>query len=76
MKINMGTLDRILRTTIAVLLGVLYYMGTLSGIVGIIALVVVAVLLLTSLFSFCPIYAIVGLSTCSNKEHNKAEGDK
>ena len=65
MKLNMGSADRIIRAIIAITLGVLYYynIGFMTGLLGIILLVVAAVFLLTSLVSFCPLYAIIGLST-------------
>jgi hypothetical protein len=65
MKLNMGSADRIIRTIIAITLGVLYYykVGFMTGTIGIVLLVVAAVFLLTSLVSFCPLYPIFGLST-------------
>lgn len=64
MQKNMGTLDRVIRLLIAAVAVFLFYNGTLSGTVGIVALVVAAVFTLTSVVSFCPIYKLVGLSTC------------
>lgn len=64
MQKNMGTLDRVVRLLIAAVAVFLFYNGTLSGTVGIVALVVAAVFTLTSVVRFCPIYKLVGLSTC------------
>ncbi len=64
MKKNMGNLDRILRIVVAAVLAVLYFNGTLAGTLGIVALVVAVVFLLTSAVGFCPLYRLVGLSTC------------
>lgn len=64
MKKNMGSVDRILRLVIAAIAVFLYFNGTLTGTLGIVALAVAAIFTLTSLISFCPLYAIVGLSTC------------
>lgn len=64
MKKNMGTLDRILRTLIAVVMVVLYMNGIISGTVGIVLMVLSGVFVLTSLVSFCPLYAPFGISTC------------
>jgi hypothetical protein len=36
MKKNMGNLDRIIRTALAVVVGVLYFNGTLGGTLGIV----------------------------------------
>jgi hypothetical protein len=63
----MGSYDRVIRLIIAVVVGVLYYMGVLPGTVGIILLILSAIFLLTSLVSFCPLYTIFGLSTKSKE---------
>jgi hypothetical protein len=64
MKKNMGNLDRIIRTVIALVAAALYFANVLTGAIGIVALVVAVVFLLTSAVGFCPIYRLVGLSTC------------
>ena len=64
MKKNMGSIDRILRILIAAVIGFLYYNGTLTGTTGIVALVLAVVFTLTSLMGSCPLYQMVGLSTC------------
>ena len=68
MKPNMGGIDRIIRIVVAAIVAVLYFNGTLSGTVGIVALVLAAVFVLTSLVSFCPLYTLVGLNTCPVKK--------
>jgi hypothetical protein len=68
MKKNMGTTDRIIRIIIAAVVAVLYFTGTVSGTLGIVLLVLAGVFLLTSVISFCPLYAPFGLSTCKPKE--------
>lgn len=64
MKKNMGATDRIIRILIAAIAVFLYSNGTLTGTVGIAALVVAGVFALTSLISFCPLYTLVGMNTC------------
>lgn len=64
MKKNMGTTDRIIRVLVAVVLGVLYYTQIISGTIGIALLVVAGIFVLTSVVSFCPLYAPLGISTC------------
>lgn len=66
MKKNMGSTDRVTRLVIAAIAIFLFFNGTLTGTLGIVALVVAAIFTLTSLVSFCPLYAIVGLSTNKN----------
>jgi hypothetical protein len=72
MKKNMGTADRIIRVIIAAIVAVLYFTGTITGTLGIILLVLAGVFVLTSLISFCPLYAPFGLSTCRVKEKKQS----
>jgi len=65
MKKNMGSADRFIRVAIAIAVAALYFTGVISGTLGIVLLVVAGIFLLTSLVSFCPLYAPFGLSTCS-----------
>ncbi|NBB31706.1 DUF2892 domain-containing protein [Cellulophaga sp. BC115SP] len=64
MKKNMGSTDKLIRIIIAIIVAVLYFTGTLTGTVGIIAVVIAGVFVLTSLISFCPLYTLLGISTC------------
>ncbi|MBT8179746.1 MAG: DUF2892 domain-containing protein [Eudoraea sp.] len=68
MKKNMGSADRIIRTIVAIVLGILYYTDVISGTVGLVLVILAGVFLLTSLVSFCPLYAPFGISTCAVKE--------
>ena len=68
MKKNMGGADRIIRVILAVIFSVLYFTGTIPGTIGIVLMVLSIVFVLTSLVSFCPLYAIVGLNTCPAKK--------
>ncbi len=61
---NMGTLDRIIRVTIAVVIAVLYFSGNLSGLAAVILGILAVIFVLTSIVSFCPLYLPIGLSTC------------
>ena len=63
MKPNIGTTDRIIRAVLAIILAVLYFSGTVTGTLGIILLVLAGVFLLTSMISFCPLYAPFKFST-------------
>lgn len=64
MKKNMSSADRIIRLIISVIMVALYFTNVVGGTIGIILLVVAGVFTLTSLISFCPLYAIFGISTC------------
>ncbi len=63
MKKNMGTLDRIIRVVIALAIGVLYFMGMISGTAAIILGVLAVIFLATSLVSTCPLYLPFNIST-------------
>lgn len=67
MKKNMGTVDRVFRVIVAAIIAALYFTGTLTGTLGLVLLVLAGVFVATSLVSFCPLYSLVGLSTCPVK---------
>jgi fatty acid desaturase len=64
MKKNMGSSDKIIRFILAAIFVGLYFTGTVTGTWGIVLLVLAGVFVLTSMVSFCPLYAPFGLSTC------------
>jgi len=63
MKLNMGTIDRIIRLIAVVIIAALYLSGQLSGLAAIILGIVAVALLVTSVIGWCPAYAPFGLST-------------
>ncbi len=63
MKPNMGTVDRILRIVVALVIIGLYFAKQITGTAAIILLVLAGVFILTSFMSFCPLYLPFGLST-------------
>ncbi|MEI6277159.1 MAG: DUF2892 domain-containing protein [Prolixibacteraceae bacterium] len=63
MKANIGTLDRIIRVLVAVVIAILYFTGVVSGTAAIVLLILAGVFVLTSLIKFCPLYLPFGLST-------------
>lgn len=63
MKPNMGTIDRILRIVVALVIIGLYFAQQITGTAAIILLVLAGVFILTSFMSFCPLYLPFGLST-------------
>ena len=71
MKKNMGTIDKVVRVTIAAIIAILYFTNAITGTLGIVLLILAGVFALTSLISFCPIYRIFGLSTCPVKVKSK-----
>jgi len=67
MKKNMGSADKVIRLLLAVVFAVLYFTGTIVGTPGLVLLVLGGVFAATSLVSFCPLYTLVGISTCPKK---------
>ncbi|MBP1711736.1 MAG: hypothetical protein H6Q49_1938 [Deltaproteobacteria bacterium] len=63
MKKNMGTIDRIIRTVLAIAVGVLYMTGNITGFAAIILGVLAIVFIITSLIGFCPLYVPLKIST-------------
>ncbi len=63
----MGTIDRVIRVLIAAVIAILYFTNQISGTTAIILLVFAGIFILTSLISFCPLYAPFGISTCKKK---------
>ncbi|MBX7204734.1 MAG: DUF2892 domain-containing protein [Bacteroidia bacterium] len=68
MKRNMGNADRVIRLIISAIIAVLYFNGTITGTLGLVLIVLAAVFTLTAIMSFCPLYTLVGLSTCAAKK--------
>ena len=60
---NLGTVDRIIRFVAAVVIGILYFTGVISGTLAIVLGVLAVILLVTSIIGFCPLYAPFKLST-------------
>jgi hypothetical protein len=63
MKKNMGSIDRVIRILIAVVIGILYFVNIISGTLAIILLIFAVVFIITSFISFCPLYLPFGIST-------------
>jgi hypothetical protein len=60
MKKNLGNVDRVLRIAFAVVVAILFFTKEISGLTGIILLVIAGILALTGFVSFCPIYWAFG----------------
>ena len=71
MKKNMGNSDRIVRLLVAVVVAVLYFTNTITGTWAIVLLVIAGVFVLTSLVSFCPLYTLVGINTCTTTKNKQ-----
>jgi uncharacterized protein (DUF58 family) len=67
MKKNMGTIDRLIRTLVAVVIGFLLLLGKISGFLAVVFGIFAVVLLLTSAIGWCPLYSPLGISTKREK---------
>jgi hypothetical protein len=63
MKSNMGSLDKIARVMLSILLVFLFATDAIQGTLGWIVVAVAVVFTLTSIVGFCPLYTIFGIST-------------
>lgn len=68
MKNNVGNTDKIIRLIIALVLGGLYFAEIVTGALGIVLLILAAVMILTALSGFCPLYTLFGLNTCEQEK--------
>ena len=68
MKKNMGSIDRISRIIFALAIGVLYFTKAIEGTAALVLGIFAIIFLITSFISFCPLYALFGISTSKKKE--------
>ena len=68
MKKNMGSVDKMIRIIIAIVIAILYYTNVISGTTAIVLSVVALIFAITSFISFCPLYTLLGISTCKVKK--------
>jgi hypothetical protein len=59
----MGNLDRIIRVALAAVFAFLYFSNTVTGVLGIVLLVLGAVFVLTSTVAVCPLYMPFKITT-------------
>jgi len=71
MEKNMGTIDRIIRILVAIIIAGLYFANIINGTLAIVLLIVAGIFILTSFISFCPLYLPFKISTIK-KDKNKA----
>ena len=71
MKHNMGTVDRIVRGVIAVILAYLVFSKTMSGVLAVILGIVAIAMAVTAVFAYCPLYPLRGIKTCRCDDHEE-----
>ena len=67
MKKNMGGMDKAIRILLAIVIGVIYYMGTISGTLAVVLGALAVVFVATSFVGTCPLYLPLGISTRAGK---------
>ncbi|HET9826240.1 MAG TPA: DUF2892 domain-containing protein [Chitinophagaceae bacterium] len=63
MKANVGIYDQGIRTLLAIAIAGLFYFKVVEGTVAQVLLIIAGILVLTSLFGFCPIYKLFHIDT-------------
>lgn len=63
MKKNVGTADKIIRTVLAIVFGILILTGQVEGTAAIVLGILAVILLLTSMVGTCPLYLASRIST-------------
>lgn len=66
LKTNVGNIDRVIRAIVGIALVLAFFMGS-GGVAGWIMLVLGIIALATAAMSSCPLYSILGISTCQRK---------
>lgn len=73
---NVGPEDRVVRIVVGLALGVIVYLGYLTGVAAIVAGVVGAVLVLTGLLARCPLYKVIGVDTSVQEQPYSTTDDR
>ena len=68
MKQNMGTADRLIRSTLAIIVGILYFTGQISGTAAIVLGIIAIAFILTSAVGHCPLYTPLKISTFKERK--------
>jgi len=68
MKKNIGSVDKVVRLVLALVGILLAFTKVVTGTWAIIVLIIAAVLIVTSLIGYCPLYVLLGINTLKKKE--------
>jgi hypothetical protein len=67
MKKNIGTIDKVVRLALVALIITLYFTHLITGTAAVILGSLSAILALTSIISFCPLYIPLGITTVKKR---------
>ena len=70
MKKNLNQIDRLARIIVSILVGVLFVSGVIKGTFATVLILMALVWVLTSCFSYCPMYRVLGLTTVNKTVDN------
>lgn len=73
MKVNMGSIDRLVRIVISVILVTLIATGFIQGAIATVFSIVAVVFLLTAIAGYCPLYSLIGIGTLRKKLNGKSK---
>jgi len=76
MKKNIGQMDRLIRLVVGNLLILLGMLGAVPGKAAGVVFWVGVVMLVIDYFGWCPVYALLGISTLSTKNNDGGEDNK
>ncbi len=68
MKKNMGTVDRGIRLSLAIVVAILYFTDKISGIAAIVLGIFAIAFFITSLVGHCPAYTPLGIKTLKDNK--------
>ena len=67
MKRNMGSVDRLIRVSIAALIAVLVLEKVITGTIAVVLIIIAGMLVVTGFLKFCPLYLPFGINTHHKK---------
>lgn len=67
MKTNIGAADRVARLVIAAIIMMLFFTRSINGTLATVCIALGGYLLATSLVASCPVYSLLGITTCRKK---------
>ena len=73
---NIGPEDRVVRIVVGLALGVIVYLGYLSGVAGIVAAVVAAYLVITGVLANCLVYKLIDVDTSVQEQPYSSTDDR
>ena len=68
MKKNIGSMDKGVRVSVAIIIALLYFFDVIQGTLAYVLMAIAIIFLVTSFINFCPLYALLGMNTCKVKE--------